>query len=264
MNFSRVDEDTVRCFLTSEDLEENGLKLEDFFHNSEHAREFLQMIVERAKEEVGYEFDGGALAMQVSPLPENGLVITFSEKSDSFWKGLTEHLKDIFSTKENSEMTDFLDQSKNPQGENHSKLIENLLRGFIESRLEQAEKEETVVEKPIGKGKKVHKEEEEGQSELPELLLYRFEDLEHIEKFAGVVSEKPLIKSRVYYLSEQDAWFLMVQRGRTKEGAFRKFCAQALEYGTLISDNACQMEHLEEHGECIIAKDAIEVLKQLS
>jgi adapter protein MecA 1/2 len=262
MNFSRLNDDTIRCFLTSEDLEENGLKVDDFFHNSESAREFLQTVVERAKEEVGYEFDGGPLAMQVTPLPEEeGLVITFSEKADSFWKGLSEHLRDIFLSKEKSGISDLLEQTKTAPEEDHSKLIENLLRGFLESRTEKAEKEEgNTVQK---QSERTTKKKETETDRLPDFLLYRFKNLEYIEKFCTNVQPGRFIKSQVYYLSEQDAWFLAIWRGRTGEDSFRKFCAQALEYGTIVSDNICQMEYLKEHAECILEKDALKMLKNL-
>jgi adapter protein MecA 1/2 len=263
MNFSRLDDDTVRCFLSSEDLEENGLKLEDFFHNSEPAREFLQTIVERAKEEVGYEFEGGPLAMQVSPMPEDGLVITFSEKSDSFWKGLSEHLRDVFLSKEKSGIADFLEQTKTGKEADSSELIENLLRGFIESRMEKMDQKEEKKEKAGKKQPDKTTKKETPEKQFPDFLLYRFEKLEYIEKFCAGIQPGRFIKSQVYYLSEQDAWFLAVWRGRTAEANFRRFCAQALEYGMLVSDNACQMEYLKEHAECILEKDALKVLKTL-
>lgn len=44
MNISRMDDDSIRCILTSEDLEENGLNLEDFFRNSDHAKNFYKQL----------------------------------------------------------------------------------------------------------------------------------------------------------------------------------------------------------------------------
>ena len=251
MNFSRIDDETIRCLLTSEDLEENGLKLEDFFHNSEHAREFLQTVVERAKEEVGYEFAGGALAMQVSPMPENGLSITFSEKADSFWKGLTEHLKDIFLSKDKSEVTDFMEQTSHIQETDSSKIIENLLRGFVENRLEKMSEEAKLPKK------------EQKKEPMSEFLLYRFSSLEYIENFCKEVPSGHSMKSKVYYLPEKGIWFLAVWRGQTPEDIFRGFCARALEYGSLVSDNGSQMAYIKEHGDCILEKDAIHILETL-
>ena len=45
----------LRCTLTQEDLEQNGIELEDFFSNSPNAREFLEKLIRIAEEEVGYK-----------------------------------------------------------------------------------------------------------------------------------------------------------------------------------------------------------------
>lgn len=259
MNISRMDDDSIRCILTSEDLEENGLKMEDFLQNSEHAREFLQTIVERAREEVGYEFEGGALAMQVMPLPQNGLLVTFSEKTDSFLKGLSEHLKDLFQMGGDSELTDFME--KNASGKDQAKTVENLLRSIIGNRLEKSLK--AAEENNIKETKKKTIAEKKTPAKLPEILMYRFETLERIEKFCMVAETGRFMKSQIFYQPENKQWFLIIWRGRTSEKLFRKFCAQALEYGILVSDNENQMAYLMEHGECILEKDAVNQLKLL-
>lgn len=262
MNISRMDDDTIRCILTAEDLEENGLNLEDFFHNSEHAREFLQTIVEKAKEEVGYEFGGGALAMQVMPLPQNGLLITFSEKTDSFLKGLSEHLKDVFQVGGSSEIADMVEQEPEESGNERGKFVESLLRSIIESKLEQAVRSGESVKNPEIKEKKKKTAKTE-EHKLSDFLLYRFESLDAIEEFSFSIEPGRFLKSSVYYLSEDQRWYLAVWRGRTGEAPFRRFCAQALEFSRLVTDSGHCMEYLREHGECILEKDAINRLKEL-
>lgn len=260
-----MDDDTIRCILTAEDLEENGLNLEDFFHNSEHAHEFLQTIVEKAKEEVGYEFAGGALAMQVMPLPQNGLLITFSEKTDSFLKGLSEHLKDIFQVGGSSEIADMMEQKTEDPGNERGKFVESLLRNIIESKLEQAAKAGGLTGKPEikEKQKKTESVKKEEQQKIPDFLLYQFETLDTIEKFSASAESGRFLKSSVYYLPENQQWYLAVWRGRTGEVPFRRFCASVLEFGRLVTDSGYYMEYLREHGECILEKDALNRLREL-
>lgn len=263
MNISRMDDDTIRCILTSEDLEENGLNLEDFFRNSDHAREFLQTIVERAKEEVGYEFGGGALAMQVVPLPQNGLLITFSEKADSFLKGLSEHLKDIFQFGgDSSDTSNLTEQSVQQQDQDRTKAIENLLKNLIESRVEAIRSGEITTSKQQEQQKTASKTQK--NNEISGFLLYQFDSLDTIEKFCNCIESGHYLKSMVYYLSETQKWYLAIWRGRMAEKSFRCFCAQALEYGILITDQDSRMAYLKEHGDCILEKDAINNLKALS
>ena len=263
MNISRMDDDSIRCILTAEDLEENGLNLEDFFRNSDHAREFLQTIVERAKEEVGYEFGGGALAMQVVPLPQNGLLITFSEKADSFLKGLSEHLKDIFQLGGSSEIADFVEQDSIPQDQDRTKVIENLLKNIIESKVEAIRSKGETVPKQQGQRKLTQKQTDKNNTGISEFLLYQFESLDLMEQFCRYAEPGRYLKSMVYYLPETQKWYLAIWRGRMAEKSFRRFCTQALEYGRLITDQSSRMIYLQEHGQCILEKDAIQNLKAL-
>ena len=63
-------------------MEEYGFKIEDFFTDQDKAREFLEQLVERAEEEVGYEVEeGGVVSMQLMRMPDNSLIITFSDQS---------------------------------------------------------------------------------------------------------------------------------------------------------------------------------------
>lgn len=255
MNFSRINENTIRCVLTSEDLEEYGLNLEDFFRNSEQAKEFLQKIVERAKEEVGYDFEGGALAMQVAPLPKDGLLITFSEKTDSFLKGLSEHLKDLL-------VADGMPEVEADSPEVLSGEQGNLLEGFLKSLFD--DKDDTKASEKISQKVQTKKKEKKAEvSSMPEMLMYAFSSLNVLEMFVQVAQSTRFLKSSLYYLPEMNVWYLTVWRGRTSAKLWKSFCAQALEYGTLVSDSSTSVTHLKEHGQCIFEKDAVKQLKAL-
>jgi len=95
MKFSRVDKDTVRCIITEEDMKEYGLNIEDFFNDKGKSREFLESIVEQAEKEVGYRVKNGVLAIQIMPLPQNSLAITFSENGSKNFMDIFEHIKDV-------------------------------------------------------------------------------------------------------------------------------------------------------------------------
>ena len=47
MQFKRINENTIRCILTEEDMLEEGLRIEDFFTNKDKTRGFLEHIVKQ-------------------------------------------------------------------------------------------------------------------------------------------------------------------------------------------------------------------------
>lgn len=84
MKIERVDEKTVKCFLSNEELEEYEIDYKDFITRSDKARQVVQEILEQAAEQVGYKPPRVAFDMQIMMLPDQGLLLTFSESDPSF------------------------------------------------------------------------------------------------------------------------------------------------------------------------------------
>lgn len=79
MKIERIDEKTVKCFLSNEDLQEYEIDYKDFITRSPKAKEIVQEIMEQAQVEVGYKPPKFAFDLQIMMVPEQGLVLTFSE-----------------------------------------------------------------------------------------------------------------------------------------------------------------------------------------
>ena len=75
-----MDDKTVKCFLSNEELEEYQIDYKDFIMRSEKAREVVQNIMAQAEEEVGYKPPKFAFDLQIMMIPDQGLLLTFSEK----------------------------------------------------------------------------------------------------------------------------------------------------------------------------------------
>ena len=80
MKIERIDDKTVKCFLSNEELEEYDIDYKDFLTRSDKAKEVVQEIIEQAEEEVGYKPPKYAFDLQIMMLPDEGLVLVFSEK----------------------------------------------------------------------------------------------------------------------------------------------------------------------------------------
>lgn len=97
MKIERVDEKTVKCFLSNEELEEYEIDYKDFVMRSEKAREVVQEIIEQAAEEVGYTPPRFAFDLQIMMVADQGLVLTFSDRDSDVADGsqLIECLKEM-------------------------------------------------------------------------------------------------------------------------------------------------------------------------
>ena len=92
MKYKKINDATVQCIITAEDMLEYGLTLADIFERNEKGEGFLRDIIERAHDEIGYQINGENIAMQITPLKDKGLVVTFTDESPMGFKDILQHL----------------------------------------------------------------------------------------------------------------------------------------------------------------------------
>ena len=97
MKYKKINEATVQGIISEEDMEEYGLTLSDIFERNEKGEGFLRDVVERAHDEVGYHLNGDNIAMQITPIRDEGLVITFSDEGIAGFQNMLEHIKEVLS-----------------------------------------------------------------------------------------------------------------------------------------------------------------------
>lgn len=95
MKYRKINEATVQCIITEEDMLEYGLTLSDIFERNPKGEEFLRDVIERAHEEVGYKINSGNIAMQITPLKDKGMVLTFTDDSPAAFRDILSHLKEV-------------------------------------------------------------------------------------------------------------------------------------------------------------------------
>lgn len=95
MKYKKINEATVQCIITEEDMMEYGLTLSDIFERNEKGEGFLRDIIERAHDEVGYTISGESIAMQITPLKDKGLAVTFTNDSPAGFRDILQHLKEV-------------------------------------------------------------------------------------------------------------------------------------------------------------------------
>lgn len=95
MKYKKINDATVQCIITAEDMLEYGLTLSDIFERNEKGEGFLRDIIERAHDEVGYMINGENIAMQITPLQNKGLVVTFTNESPAAFRDILRHLKEV-------------------------------------------------------------------------------------------------------------------------------------------------------------------------
>lgn len=235
MRIERIDDKTVKCFLSNEELEEYEIDYKDFILRSEKAREVVQEIIEQAEEEVGYKPPKFAFDLQIMMLPDQGLILTFSDRdpevkeSDQFIECLKEMKRILQRTREkmNGEAPALPDAAN---GQNAP----------------QAQ----------GTGRKAAKDQEEAR---PGFAVFAFADIGRIMEYVAMLPTNLQVESRLYEMDGM--YFLYLLKGRASYERYSRACVQALEFAALYAADESQVAQLEEHGECLIAEKAVKKLR---
>lgn len=226
MRIERVDEKTVKCFLTNEELEEYEIDYKDFIMRSEKAREVVQEIMKQAVEEVGYRPPKFAFDLQIMLVPDQGMVLTLSEKDPEI--------------KDGEQLMECLREMK--------RMLENT--------------REAVGRPPALPGSGAEGSVEKQPDSRPEFAVFQFPGLRNVMEYAAVLPANLRVGSELYELNGQ--YYLYLTRGHASYERYSRACIQALEFGELYTAMESRVTQLREQGTCLIAEKALRRLASIN
>ncbi len=234
MKIERIDDKTVKCFLSNEELEEYDIDYKDFVMRSDKAREIVQEIMVHAEEEVGYKPPKFAFDLQIMMLPEQGLVLTFSEKDSEIRDGdqLIECLK---------EMKRLLQKTREKVG------MAGAEAGQQPGNASQTgDAQQTAGQKAP-------------QEKRPSTAVFAFSGIGKVMEYAKALPANLRVESVLY--KKEDLFYLHMSRGHASYERYGRACVQALEFGGLYTADERQILQLQEHAQCLIAEKALKKLR---
>ena len=258
MDFRRIDKNTVQCRMTEEEMLEYGFRVEDFFTDQEKAREFLEQLVERAEEEVGYEVDGGMVSMQLMRMPDNSLMITFSDKSPDSLQNMLSQIQQMaeqIDEKTAGEIIQSLQQGSETQIHNSENLEE-----FQKEHMPETNEQKEAYRKHMEQIEKLQRDKEKRL--INSAKVYVFDSMRCIEQFAMEFSSKKNISSKLYRDKQAGKYYLLVKKGKLKMEEYQHLCRRLMDYGKLCSEQPFVEQYCKEHYECMINKHALRVLQE--
>ncbi len=245
MEFERIGKNTIQCHMTVEEMNEYGLRIEDFFTNQEKSRDFLEQLVERAEEEVGYEVESDMISMQLMRLPDDSLMITFSDKSEDSIHNMLSQLQNLAEMLEEDSGRSFSDVLA--EKEMASAEEEGVLGAG--ERIEQ--KEHGTTEK-----RKARTDRRSSQAKL-----FCFSSLDAVEDFAGGIPLQKSVPSRLYKDVKTNHYYLFIKKGKLRMEEYQMLCETIIEYADHQVKQPFAEQYCKEHFKCMIAKHALKTLQ---
>ncbi len=93
MKFKKIGEDKIRCVITKEEMEKNGMELGDFVSDQEKTQSFIRDILAEACETLGIETHAKAYSVQMTVMPQGDVALLISPDSNSGLATAIEELK---------------------------------------------------------------------------------------------------------------------------------------------------------------------------
>lgn len=227
MRIKRVDDKTVKCFLSNEELEAYEIDYKDFITHSDKARQVVQEILEQAAIEVGYKPPKFAFDLQIMVLQDQGILLTLSEND-----GTANHAHKLL---------EYLKQMQ------QSLEMAGISPGKTSDASELLMEDEPVQSAEVKAPQK------------SDQAIFVFESILDVMSYAAALPVTLRVKSALYEMGGQ--YYLCLHKGGAAYERFSRACIQAMEFGRLYSAQPGQELLLEEHGKCLIAEKAIQKLR---
>ena len=227
MRIERVDDKTVKCYISIEEMQEYDITYKDFVARTDKAKEIVEDIIAQATEEVGYKPPQFALDLQIMMLPEKGMVLTFSEKSP-------------------------IDIESNPS------VLEYLkeMKKALEAQVNKKDPKETS-----GKSMTPAKDGSEPPADMPEFVMFAFSSLRDVCDYVKILPATLRVISSLYEMA--GTYYLYVEKGAAAYKRYSRACVQALEYGSLYGATLDKLTFIDEHARCLIPEKAIAKIRQM-
>ena len=238
MKIERIDDKTVKCFISNEELAEFELSYKDFLFRSEKAKEIVEEIIMQAKEEVGYQPPKYAFDLSVMMMPDQGMILTFSEKETN--------LADVLS---DERMEALLGAFAKAAGE----------IAAVESKPEDDEAMDRNTGDSNARTRENGSDAEKTMNKQPTFAVFAFRNIWDICQYAAALPSNLRIKSILY--EKNGTYYLYLDKGTASYERYSRACIHAMEFGTLYTAENNRVEYLKEHADCLIADHAVKKLR---
>ena len=241
MKIERINENQIRCTLTSFDLSSRNLNLGELAYGSEKARGLFREMIQKASNEVGFDAEDIPLMVEAIPLSGESVMLVITKIEDP------EELDTRFS-------------KFSPLSEDG---VENLWGGLANELLEGADGLMELFKQNMLAANAPDASADGTPSDgVPSIQtrIYRFGNLDQISDAARAALPLGNVASKLYKKPGTSQYYLVLSSQSADPVVFSRVCNLLAEYGEKIRTDAAGEAYYQEHYEIIIGADALQKL----
>ncbi|WP_188208327.1 adaptor protein MecA [Alkalibacillus aidingensis] len=228
MEIERINENTLKFYITYSDIEERGFSREDIWYNREKGEQLFWEMMDEVNDQEDFNVEG-PLWIQVQAL-DKGLEIVVT-KAQVSKDGSKLELPDV----DHADLTSDMDEK-----------IENLIEDNLSSKDQSSNRQAKNQ-----KGKK-HLDDDL-------ILTVRFEDIEDVISLSHAMKDSRFIDDRLYAYNGLYYLHIGFPNGFLSEDEQENYISHLLEYG---EESSLTVHYLAEYGNEIFAKNSLKQLRK--
>lgn len=242
MKIERINENQIRCTLTSFDLSVRNLNLRELAYGSEKARSLFREMIQRASNEVGFDAEDIPLMVEAIPLSNESVMLVITKIEDP------EELDTRF-----SKFSPFSDDDSDALSELASELLEGADGLARLLGISPVSPQESVDSSP--------------DQEIPEAAantrVYLFDSLDLISDAARVCGDLDIGPNTLYQKPDSRQYYLVLKNSGQDDLAFSRVCNILAEYGCKIRHEYASEAYYEEHYDIVCKDRALQIMKNI-
>lgn len=270
VKIEKINDTQIRCTLTSEDLADRQLKLSELAYGSEKAKDLFRDMMLQAQDQFGFEADNVPLMIEAIPITPDSIVLIITKVEDP------EELDTRFSKFAPGADDAAPSQTEGPSVAGADDILD-LFQKLCEGRMKKpgVSSGQKKAEDPADRKTKIQPESKEAISDSekeesdttqtrPDLTrIFTFSSLDTVIRAAAALNGWYTGTNTLYKDHEITYVLILHQTGMAPEN-FNKVCNMLSEYGTGKACTAATEAYLKEHGEVLVADQALQQLLLLN
>src|SRR5574344_950258 len=227
MIFKKINDDTIQCVVSGDGIQIYKLTISDIFTRSKKGETFLHDMIKMAHDEVGFTIDNSNIAMQITPLKDNGLIVTFTDDDMGDLAQVLAGIRDALES-----------------GEGDAEDILKMLK-------EAGEGSETgsAAGAAYGIGEEGH---------FPFYVMI-FDSIGNAISFCSMLTDVRGVKSALY--KYEGKYYLLTEKKRRSWVDYYTLVSMAMDFGSVMHGEEKDFSYIPEKGECLIKSNALGRLK---
>lgn len=249
MKLEKINDNQIRCTLTSDDLANREIKLSELAYGTEKAKDLFRDMMQQAQYELGFEADNMPLMIEAIPVSSDSIVLIITKVEDP------EELDTRFS-KFSSGGEDSLDMPEKQQFSGADDILD-LVKKIYEAKARakhEREAQRKSEEQPSA----------EPDSEAVNLIrVFSFETLDEVIGASKGLNNYFTGQNTLYKTARTPAYQLVLHQSGCSAEEFNKVCNILSEYGAGSAFSASAEAFMREHGEILVDNGALLKLSNL-